>query len=60
MKPWVSTVLERRGFVARQRKQQRGLEPAAMLVAAFEINVGLPGVDARFAGMRNSKKLRRA
>ena len=34
--------LERRRAVARQREQQRGLKPAAMLVAAFQIHVGLP------------------
>ena len=33
--------LERRRAVAGQREQQGGLEPAAMLVAAFQIHVGL-------------------
>ena len=40
--------LERRRAVAREREQQRGLKPAAMLVAAFEIHVGLPGAVAEF------------
>ncbi len=39
--------LERRRAVARQRKQQRRLEPAAMLVAAFQIHVRLPNFIAR-------------
>ena len=29
--------------IAREREEQRGLEPAAVLVGAFEINIGLPG-----------------
>ena len=41
--------LERRGAVAGQRQQQRRLKPAAMLVAAFEINVGLPLWDRHLA-----------
>ena len=36
--------LERRRAIAREREQQRRLKPAAMLVAAFEIHVGLQGV----------------
>ena len=45
---------ERRGTVAGEGEQQRGLEPAAMLVAAFEIHVGLEGlvVDRQFPGVR--------
>ena len=34
--------LERCRAIAREREQQRRLKPAAMLVAAFEIHVGLP------------------
>ncbi len=35
--------LEGRRAVARQRQQQGGLKPAAMLVAALQVHVGLPG-----------------
>ena len=49
MKPCVKHGLERRRAVAREREQQRGLKPAAMLVAAFEINVGLPAMGCRVA-----------
>ena len=35
-----------RGAVAGEREQQGGLEPAAMLIAALEIDVGLPWVVA--------------
>ena len=46
--------LEGRRAVAGERKQQRGLKPAAMLVGAFEINVRLPikcGVRSAGCGM---------
>ena len=51
MKPWVRTVLIRSRAIAGQRKQQGRLKPAAMLVAAFQIHVGLPTVLSRFLRM---------
>ena len=39
--------LERRHAARADRFQQRGLEPAAMLVGAFQIEVGRPGQAAR-------------
>ena len=49
--------LEGRGPVAREGKQQGGLEPAAVLVAALKIDVGLPGIGPGLAGVRQLRSL---
>ena len=41
VKPWVSTTSIRRAAAGAAAFQQRGLEPAAVLVAAFQIHHGI-------------------
>ena len=42
-KPWVTHLAERRPSARAEADEQRALEPAAVLVAAFEVDVGRPG-----------------
>ena len=41
-KPWVTTCAERRAAPRAQADEQRALEPAAVLIAALEVEVGRP------------------